>query len=420
MTSNTSKNWRANLALWREALEELSRRKLRTGLTLLGLIFGIGAIVAMQAVGEGSKREALKLVQGLGLNNLIVEARTFDADSLRENRSRSMGLTVADARAVLESVPGAQQFAAEKRIKTHAAFSASGAGDAQISGVTPDYFELAALVPGQGRALTQADETRLASVVVLGHQAARDLFPDGKALGQAVKLNHAWFEVVGVLTDRDLSADKFEGVQLGLESNRAFVPLSTARARLRTQPMEDEVDRFWIRIDDPARIADAARVAAAVLDQRHGGVDDTSLVVPAQLYRQHQETQRIFQIVMAAIAGVSLLVGGIGIMNIMLANVLERRREIGLLRALGARQRDVIAQFLRETFVICVLGALLGVVFGAIVAYLIATLAGWQVAWAPLPIFIATALCALVGLAFGVYPARQAAQLDPIAALRAE
>src|SRR5690606_4794808 len=120
-------------------------------------------------------------------------------------------------------LPGAQQFAAEKRIKTHAAFSASGAGDAQVSGVTPDYFELAALVPEQGRALTQADETRLASVVVLGHQAARDLFPDGSALGQAVKLNHAWFEVVGVLTDRDLSADKFEGVQLGLESNRAFV-----------------------------------------------------------------------------------------------------------------------------------------------------------------------------------------------------
>ncbi len=420
MTRTAPTDWRAHLGLWREALDELSRRKLRTGLTLLGLIFGIGAIVAMQAVGEGSKREALKLVQGLGLNNLIVEARSFDADTLRENRSRSLGLGVADARAALATVPGAQEFAAEKRIKTHAAFSASGAGDAQISGVTPGYFELAALTVGEGRALTPADEDALAAVVVLGYQAARALFPDGKAAGQAVKLNHAWFEVVGVLADRDLSADKFEGVQLGLESNRAFVPLSTARARFRFQPMEDEVDRFWLRIDDPARIAEAARVADAVLDQRHGGIEDTSLVVPAQLYRQHQETQRIFQIVMAAIAGVSLLVGGIGIMNIMLANVLERRREIGLLRALGARQRDVIAQFLRETFVICVLGALLGVLFGALLAYLIATGAGWQVAWAPLPIFLATALCALIGLAFGVYPARQAAQLDPIAALRAE
>ncbi len=420
MTRHPNGSWQARLGLWREAFEELSRRKLRTGLTLLGLIFGIGAIVAMQAVGEGSKREALKLVQGLGLNNLIVEAKTFDTDSLRENRNRSAGLGVADARAVLDSVPGAERFAAEKRIKTHAAFSASGSGDAQISGVTPDYFELAALKPAVGRVLDQDDETGLASTVVLGHQAAHDLFPQGDALGKAVKLNHAWFEVVGVLTDRDLSADRFEGVQLGLESNRAFVPLSTARARFRLQPMEDEIDRFWLRIADPARIPEAARIASAVLDQRHAGIADTSLVVPAQLYRQHQETQRIFQIVMAAIAGVSLLVGGIGIMNIMLANVLERRREIGLLRALGARQRDVITQFLRETFVICVLGALLGVVFGALLAYLIATLAGWQVAWAPIPIFLATASCALIGLAFGVYPARQAAQLDPIAALRTD
>ena len=412
--------WHQRLAPWREALEELSRRKLRTGLTLLGLIFGIGAIVAMQAVGEGSRREALKLVQGLGLNNLIVEAKTFDADTLRENRNRSLGLSVADARAALAVVPDADRFAAEKRIKTHAVFGEHGAGEAQISGVTPDYFTLAALQVAQGRPLSDEDEAGLASVVVLGNQAARDLFPTGSAIGQPVKLNHAWFEVVGVLVDRDLSTDKFEGVQLGLESNRAFVPLSSARARFRLQPMEDEVDRFWLRIEDPARIAEAARVTAAVLDQRHAGIDDVSLVVPAQLYRQHQETQRIFQVVMAAIAGVSLLVGGIGIMNIMLANVLERKREIGLLRALGARQRDVIHQFLRETFVICVLGALLGVVFGGVLAYLIATLAGWQVAWAPIPIFIATASCALVGLAFGVYPARQAAQLDPIAALRTE
>ncbi len=412
--------WHDRLAPWREALQELSRRKLRTGLTLLGLIFGIGAIVAMQAVGEGSRREALKLVQGLGLNNLIVEARSFDADTLRENRNRSLGLTVADASAALAVVPGAQHFAAEKRIKSHAVFSEQGGSDAQISGVTPDYFELATLSVAQGRTLTAEDAAGLASVVVLGNQAAHSLFPEGDAVGQPVKLNHAWFEVVGVLADRDLSSDKFEGVQLGLESNRAFVPLSSARARFRLQPMEDEVDRFWLRIDDPARIAEAARVTAAVLDQRHAGIDDVSLVVPAQLYRQHQETQRIFQIVMAAIAGVSLLVGGIGIMNIMLANVLERKREIGLLRALGARQRDVIHQFLRETFVICVLGALMGVAFGGLLAYLIATLAGWQVAWAPVPIFIATAACALVGLAFGVYPARQAAQLDPIAALRTE
>jgi len=159
-------------------------------------------------------------------------------------------------------------------------------------------------------------------------------------------------------------------------------------------------------------------VLAAVLDQRHAGMADYQLIVPQQLFQQHQQTQRIFQVVMGAIAGVSLLVGGIGIMNIMLANVLERRREIGLLRALGARRRDVIAQFLREATVICIAGAVLGLVFGGVLAYLIATFAGWQVAWAPLPILLSAGFCAVVGLGFGVYPARQAAQLDPIAALR--
>ena len=405
---------------WREALEELTRRKLRTGLTLLGLIFGVGAIVAMQAVGEGSRREALRLVQGLGLNNLIVESVSADAESQRERRERSLGLTLNDARAALAVTPGATQFAAEKPVKTHAVYSDHSAGDAQASGVTPGYFELASLRIAEGRALGDADESGLAAVAVLGHQAARTLFPEGGAVGQSVKVNHVWLEVVGVLADRDLSADRFEGVQLGLESNRVFLPLASARARFRFQPLEDEIDRFWIRLAEAEQVAPAAKVVSAVLQQRHAGVEDYKLVVPAQLFRQHQQTQRIFRIVMAAIAAVSLLVGGIGIMNIMLANVLERKREIGLLRALGARRSDIVAQFLREASVICGLGAAFGLLFGGLLAYLIAALAGWQVAWAPVPIFLATITCAAVGLAFGVYPAKQAAALDPIAALRTE
>jgi putative ABC transport system permease protein len=184
--------------------------------------------------------------------------------------------------------------------------------------------------------------------------------------------------------------------------------------------MEDEIDRFLVQLDDPAHIVDGSKVLSAMLDQRHAGQKDYTLIVPAQLYQQHQATQRIFRIVMAAIAGVSLLVGGIGIMNIMLANVLERKREIGLLRALGARRRDVIEQFMREAALICGVGALLGLVFGGVLAYAIAWLAGWTVGWAPIPVLTATLVCALTGLAFGVYPARQAADLDPIAALRTD
>ncbi len=406
--------------IWREAVEELWRRRLRTLLTLLGLIFGVGAIVAMQAVGEGSRREALRLVEGLGLHNLIAEVRGLDDATVKENRARSLGLNLADAEAALAVVPGAERFAAEKRVRTHSVFGDHGRSDAQASGVSTDWFALSSLRVAEGRALDADDEATLAAVAVLGHQAAADLFPDGDALGGLVKVNHVWLEVVGVLTDRDLGRDSFEGVQLGGESNRVYLPLTSARARFRFQPQEDEIDRFLLRLDDPLKLAAGAGVLAAVLDQRHAGVADYQLVVPQQLFQQHQQTQRIFQVVMGAIAGVSLLVGGIGIMNIMLANVLERRREIGLLRALGARRRDVIAQFLREATVICVTGALLGLLFGTVLAYLIAAFAGWQVAWAPVPILLSATFCALVGLAFGVYPARQAAQLDPIAALRHE
>ena len=406
-------------AVWREAIEELSRRKLRTLLTLLGLIFGVGAIVAMLGVGEGSRREAQRLVESLGLHNLIVERTQQDPDTLKETRARSLGLTLADARAARDVVPGVDAFAAEKRIRTYAVFSDSGKSDAQASGVTADFFPLAALRVGQGRALTPEDDDTLAAVAVIGHQVAHNLFPDGHAVGQLIKVNHVWLRVVGVLADRDLGRDKFEGVALGLESNRVFVPLASALARFRFQPMEDEIDRCMLRVANPELLPSSARALTAVLDQRHAGAKDYSLIVPQQLYEQNQKTQRIFSIVMASIAGVSLLVGGIGIMNIMLANVLERRREIGLLRALGARRNDIVVRFLREAVVICVTGAVIGLIFGAVLAYLIALFAGWQVAWAPLLILLSTAACAAIGMAFAVYPARQAAALDPITAIRA-
>ena len=406
--------------VWREAFEELMRRKLRTLLTLLGLIFGVGSIVAMQAVGEGSRREALRLVEGLGLNNIVVESREQDEETLREQRARSLGLSLTDARVALAVTPAAKKFAAEKAIKVHSVFSNVAAADLEVSGVSPDYFSLSALGLVNGRLFNEQDDQALSAYAVLGDQAARSLFPSGNALGQTIKVNHVWFEVIGILADRDLSKDQFEGVALGLESNRVFIPLSSARARFRFQPMEPEIDRFQLQVEQAEAVAGGARVVAAILKQRHAGVEDTTLLVPAQLFKQHQKTQEIFSIVMASIAAVSLLVGGIGIMNIMLANVLERRREIGLLRALGARRRDVIAQFVRETSVICAVGAVLGLVFGMVLAYLIATFAGWQVAWAPIPILFSTIVCALIGLAFGVYPARQAADLDPIAALRTE
>ncbi|WP_033482406.1 ABC transporter permease [Xanthomonas citri] len=404
---------------WREAFGELWRRRLRSGLTLLGLIFGVGAIVAMEGIGEGSQREALRLVESMGLRNVIVE-RVEDPDREREVRARSLGLSIADMRVARNVIPGVRAVAAEKRIATYAAYSAFGESNAQAVAISPAYLDLTSLKLEQGRLLRDGDDERLAPVALLGHQAARDLFPAGHAVGDSIKVNHVWLRVIGVLADRDLAKDRFEGVQLTTDSNRIFIPLGTGSIRFRIGVLEDELDRFMVALDDPDTLGPASRVLSALLRQRHGGIDDFRIVVPQQLLRQNQATQRIFSVVMGSIAGVSLLVGGIGIMNIMLANILERRREIGLLRALGARRRDIVARFLREAVVVCSAGSLIGLVFGALLAYGIAAFAGWSVAWTPLSVIPSVVLCGLIGILFAVYPARQAASLEPIAALRDE
>ncbi|GJI93002.1 ABC transporter permease [Duganella hordei] len=409
-----------NLALIREAVTELRRRKLRTGLTLLGMIFGVAAIVAMLAVGEGSRREALRLVAELGLDNVLIESKAIEPERLKEIRTRSLGLSAADAEAALSVVPGAQSVALKKEIKVDQLVL----GDKVVAGrayaVSPSYASHSGMTVASGRWLAAQDGATLAPVCVVGARLARTLFGDGPAIGQRVKLNHVWLEVVGILADRAQSKSDFEGVKLGLDDERLFVAWETGRARFSFKRIEDEVDGISVRLGSGVAPDSAARVLQALIAQRHGGADDTNLIVPMGLYRQNQQTQRIFTIVMSSIAAVSLLVGGIGIMNIMLANVLERRREVGLKRALGARRRDVIEQFLAEALVIAVSGALLGLALGAVAAYSIAALAGWSVAWSPLSLMVAVLLCVGVGLAFGVFPARQAAALDPIAALRSD
>jgi putative ABC transport system permease protein len=409
-----------NRALLMEAFAELRRRKLRTGLTLLGMVFGVAAIVAMLAVGEGSKREALRLVSELGLNNVLVEAKSITPDRLKEIRTRSLGLSAADGAAALSVVPGALSVAFKKEIKVDQLAHGATVATASAFAVSPAYAEHSGVRVARGRWLAAADGATLAPVCVLGARLARTLFGDAEPVGERIKLNHQWLEVVGVLGERATDKADFEGVKLGLDDERLFVPWESGRARFRFSVLEDEVDGVSLRLDGKGAPDVAARVLQRLIDQRHAGADDTNLIVPMGLYRQHQQTQRIFTIVMSSIAAVSLLVGGIGIMNIMLANVLERRREIGLKRALGARRRDIVRQFLAEALLIAVSGALIGVVLGAVAAYGIAALAAWSVAWSPLMLLVAVTLCVGVGLAFGVFPARQAAALDPIAALRSD
>ncbi|MEM6819902.1 MAG: ABC transporter permease [Pseudomonadota bacterium] len=404
----------------RQALGQLSHHRLRTALTLLGMVFGVGAVIAMLAVSEGGKREALQLIEGMGLNNLIVESKSYDGEALKEIRKFSSGLGVRDAEAIANTLPFVNDWSGSREFRTWSVYSREGESSAKVIAVSPAFFELSSLSAGRGALFNAEDDLTFAQVAVLGSGTARDLFPNGGAVGGLIKINHLWLEVIGVLEDRQLDASEFQGRNVGGEADQIYLPLRTGLARLKREPLTAELDEIKARLDGTFAPGQAAEAIDHLLSRRHSEQNDYDLVVPARLLAQHQRTQRIFTIVMSAVAGISLLVGGIGIMNIMLASVLERKSEIGLLRAIGAKEKDVVRQFLVETSVIATIGAGLGVLVGVILAYTIGAFAGWAVAWSFLVIAAAVLVCITIAVGFGVYPALSAAKLDPVLALQSD
>lgn len=402
------------------ALEQLRQHKLRTFLTLLGMVFGVGAVIAMLSVGEGAKQESMRLIESMGVNNLLVQSRDLDQETLKEVREHSVGLSHSDVRAIQQTMPTIENVSAEKKVKTWNLFSFHASSNAQVLAVSQSYFDMTSLEIGSGRQIDQEDEDRYAQVAVLGAQAARNLFPGQEPVGQRVKINHLWVEVIGVLQERDFGKEDFEGVRIGGDRNRVFIPLTTASKRLNFESLESELDAIRLRLSQQADPQRSARTVDHLLSGRHGEQNDYILVVPAALLKQQQATQNIFTIVMSAIASISLLVGGIGIMNIMLATVLERRKEIGLLRAIGARKIDIQKQFLLESATVAGIGAIIGVFFGLLLAVVIQQFADWPVAWSLTAVVLSVSICLITGIVFGWYPARKAAALDPIKALHTE
>lgn len=403
-----------------DALHELLAQKLRTFLTLLGMIFGVGAVIAMLNIGKGAEQEALKMIGSMGLQNLIVESRHYTAEELKDIREESLGLNLADVQAAMATLPFISNYSGEKQVKLFALYSDFAKADASAVGVTSSYFELACMDTAKGRRLNDDDELHVAQVAVLGADVARTLFPDTEPLGQFLKINHVWFEVVGVIAAPAFNKEAFQGVKINGDRNRVFIPLSTSQKKLNIEPLASELDVVKFEVVEGYSTVLAAKAVTQLLSQRHGGIDDYSLIIPVELLAQQENTQRIFNIVMACVAGISLLVGGIGIMNIMLANVLERTKEIGLLRAVGATQQDIKLQFIAESFVISVIGGLLGILFGLVLSEIIGFYSEWAVSWSLTAIVLSVSICLLVGVGFGVFPAIKASKLNPIDALHSD
>lgn len=402
----------------RHAVAEMLHHKLRTLLTLLGMVFGVGAVIAMLSIGEGAQAEATRLIEKMGLRNLVIEEKQIDPETLKEMRSDSLGLTMNDIRALQNSLPFISQSCGEKTIKTWSLFSRHANSDGSVKAVSPNCFNMSNLQVDQGRLFSAEENESYAQMAVIGSEVAAELFPDGSPLGRRIKVNHLWLQVIGVLKKDELSKNEIQGVKLGAEHNQVFMPVETAFKRLKWDMLESQLDTIRVTIDDSIKPQVASVAIDRLLKRRHGNIDDYNIIVPANLLNQQNQTQQIFTIVMSSIAGISLLVGGIGIMNIMLATVLERTKEIGLLRALGARKIDIKNQFLIESATIAAVGAVIGIVMGVVLSFLIQSFADWPVAWSWFSIVLAVGVCLLTGVAFGYYPAKQAAELDPIRALQ--
>jgi putative ABC transport system permease protein len=420
---------------FRSALDNLAAHKLRSALTMLGMIFGVGAVIAMMSIGAGAERQALASIERLGLRNVLVRAKTFKDSELKEIRQKSLGVSQRDAAAIAEAVPGVDLVVPRIRIDPYKVISPSGKSDGDaVYGVTPRHADLAHLNLAEGRFLDPLDESTHAQVCVIGPEVRRDLFGYGQAVGELVKVNDVWLEVVGVLaadaapTRAPGSApaksggegDGQQGAAAGPAAREIYLPLSTADRKFEHPALASPLDEIVVRLKDGVNGEETSAVIRDLLDRLHGGVGDYELVVPEALLTESRRTQRLFNVVMGAIAGISLLVGGIGIMNIMLATVLERTREIGVRRAVGARRGDIRFQFIVESFAISLIGGVAGIVAGLALARGVAAYAGWETIVTGASIFLATGVAMTVGLASGIYPATRAASLDPIEALRYE
>ena len=408
----------------RLGLENLRAHKLRSILTMLGMIFGVAAVVAMLSIGAGAQQEVMSFIEQLGVRNLIIEAKEApDGQTLQKVRKLSSGLSFQDLRIIQTNLDGISAASPRKRFTPSKLLPRPLSTDLPVVyGVAPSYKSILNLQVASGRFFDEAETTAAAPVAVLGEAAAATLFGADDPVGQYVKVNDQWFRVIGVAGPQLTVQSDVAGIPAQDRNNIIYVPLYSSVLRLEDgqSAQKDEIDGIYLQMNQGADITGAAALLRGILDVAHRSAGDFTIVSPAELLAEQRRTQRIFEMVMVAIASISLLVGGIGIMNIMLASVLERTREIGVRRAIGARQRDVVRQFLIETTIISLTGGVAGILLGVALSQLIGVLAGWSTIVTTGSIVLACGVSVVSGIVFGLYPAVRASRLDPVKALHYE
>ncbi|MBX3729030.1 MAG: ABC transporter permease [Candidatus Sumerlaeia bacterium] len=394
--------------------------KMRSLLTMLGVIFGIAAVIATSAIGAGAAEELNRQLAALGTNTVRVRAVQIEgSDRLAAQKRSPWGLTRQDVGAIDEIVTSVTATAPLKK-STVRAFADGRTLQAEIYGTTAALPAIVGYRMAQGRFLTMLDNAEAKQVCVIGDEVRRTAFPLTDPLGQHLRIAGQYYTVVGVLAPRSIGGETV--IKVGNVDRNVYIPLNTLYLRLGTEndPRADQLDEIILKVGSDRHLRESSAIIERLLLRRHKGVRDFEVLVPEELIRQQQETESILGNVLLFVAGISLLVGGIGIMNIMLATVTQRTREIGVRRALGATRQDILGQFIIESLIISLLGGILGLATGYGLAYLIKLYAEWEMIVPLKAVIIATGVSGGVGLLFGLYPSMKAARLDPIEALRTE
>ncbi len=442
----------------RTAIEAVRHNKLRASLTSLGILFGVASVIAMLAIGKGAEREILEQMRLLGSNNVmitpLVEQHEGPADDQPEKKVTkfSPGLTYADAQAIARVVPGVEVTSAEIVLNT--SLTREGRRrSGKVVGVDTTYFRLTNLALAAGTGFTPLQVERGLPVAVIGDGVRTRFFTTEDPIGRPLKVGETWVAVVGVLQDRRVTQQTAQRLGIRDANMDVYVPVRTMLVRFRNRAQitqrdveqaarevtvtssddaqesdqqreertnRNQLDRIIVRVTESRFVSPVADVLQRMLARRHNTVIDFEITVPELLLRQEQRTKTIFNIVLGAIASISLVVGGIGIMNIMLASVLERIREIGVRRAMGATQRDILFQFLSEAVLISVAGGVAGILVGTGLSLAIQRFAGITTIVSSLSVLVAFGVSFTVGIAFGIVPAYRAARQDPVVCLRYE
>jgi len=415
-------------------VRSLMLHKLRSALTMLGIIFGVCSVIAMLAIGEGASYEAQEAIKRLGSLNIIIRSVKPPEDTKQSGMGRGIGLdyglTYKDGARLQSTIPGVRRVLPMRIIRENVRFSQVEL-PCQVIGTLPFYAEVAGARVVTGRFLSYLDDRHQDNICAITTGLAQRLFPYQDPLQHSVKIDQFYYRVVGIVREQSSieqrsQAGRTEGEPL---DNNVYIPLSTSRSRfgetlIRRSAGSFEVERIelhqiTVQMDSLEAVETADPQIKTLLDRFHEKIDYET-IVPLQLLRQAEQTKRIFNIVLGSIAAISLLVGGIGIMNIMLATVTERTREIGVRRALGAKKRDITTQFLVETVVLSVGGGLIGVAVGVVTPLIVSQLTDMKTIITLWSILLAFSISGAVGIVFGLYPASAAAELDPIEALRHE